>query len=40
MTNAVSPYTVSGTNGMQFYRVVDKWTALVDKAREYFFPGF
>jgi phospholipase C len=40
ISNAVPPYTFSGTNNMQFFRVVDKWTALVEKAREFAFPGF
>jgi len=40
LTNSVSPYTFTPTNEMQLFRVVDKWTALVDRAREFEFPGF
>ena len=40
LTNSVSPYTFTPTNEMQFFRVVDKWTALVERAKEFGFPGF
>lgn len=40
LSNSVSPYTFTPTNEMQFFRVVDKWTALVDHAKEFGFPGF
>ncbi|MGI8965457.1 MAG: alkaline phosphatase family protein [Limisphaerales bacterium] len=40
VTNANAPYTFLPTNQMQFFRVVDKWTSLVDKARQFGFPGF
>jgi phospholipase C len=40
VTNATAPYTFGPTNSVQFFRVTDKWAALVQKAREFGFPGF
>jgi phospholipase C len=41
LTNATSPYVISSpTNQMSFFRALDKWTALVELARQYGFPGF
>ena len=42
LTNASAPYSLSaiGTNGFQYFRVVDKWTSLVNRAKEFAFPGF
>jgi len=40
IANATVPFTFTPTNGMQFFRVVDKWGLLVDKARQFGFPGF
>ena len=40
LTNSASSYSFTGTNQMQFFRVIDKWTALVSVARQYGFPGF
>lgn len=41
ITNAVSPYIIPpSTNTTGFYRALDKWTALVSRAREFGFPGF
>ena len=40
LTNVTSPYVFTSTNQVQFFRVMDKWTQLVSKAREFGFPGF
>lgn len=41
ITNAISPYIIPpSTNATSFYRALDKWAALVARAREYGFPGF
>ena len=41
ITNATSPYIIpASTNQTSFYRALDKWSALVQRAKEFGFPGF